>query len=397
MARYGKAGACAVRIPRTTCRLFGAIKALSLIKNCIVLVHGPKGCVYHINYILGMRGGRPSHIYSTCLDEHDIVFGAEGKLGAAIAEIEAAHRPGLIAVLSCCASSIIGEDVRSVAGMIPVSGRIITISTGGFEGDHHAGYRESLLRLVEEFARPQASIDPRAVNLIGLLRGGPDLRELVRVLSTIGVRVNTALTAGATVEDIARIPSAALNILICEPAGKGAVEYLSRQFGMPFLKLTLPIGREATLQFLGEVGRALGVAGQPEAPPMPAPSPVFVPGRHRIAIVGGPTRAIAFCRFLRDLGTVPVLIAVDFASEDLAMLRERAGPECMLLIEPEEEELEAAIRERGVDLVLGGMLERPITEAMGIRHIDVMHGCASTLGFEGAETLCRMLRDLCAG
>ena len=68
------------RIPRGTCKLFGAIKALSTIKNSVILVHGPKGCVYHINYILGMRGDRPSEIYTTCLDEHDVIFGAEQKL-----------------------------------------------------------------------------------------------------------------------------------------------------------------------------------------------------------------------------------------------------------------------------------------------------------------------------
>jgi len=45
----------AARIPRATCRLFGTIKALGNIKDSVILVHGPKGCVYHINYILGMR------------------------------------------------------------------------------------------------------------------------------------------------------------------------------------------------------------------------------------------------------------------------------------------------------------------------------------------------------
>ena len=65
------------RIPRGTCKLFGAIKALSTIQKSVILVHGPKGCVYHINYILGMRGDRPSEIYTTCLDEHDVIFGAE--------------------------------------------------------------------------------------------------------------------------------------------------------------------------------------------------------------------------------------------------------------------------------------------------------------------------------
>lgn len=103
----------AVRIPRGTCKLFGAIKALSSIKKCAVLVHGPKGCVYHINYILGMRGDHPSEIYSTCLDEQDVIFGADHKLKTAIKDLDRELHPDLIAVLSCCASDIIGEDVQS--------------------------------------------------------------------------------------------------------------------------------------------------------------------------------------------------------------------------------------------------------------------------------------------
>ena len=51
--------------PPGNLQLFGAIKALGTIKNSVILVHGPKGCVYHINYILGMRGDRPSEIYTT--------------------------------------------------------------------------------------------------------------------------------------------------------------------------------------------------------------------------------------------------------------------------------------------------------------------------------------------
>jgi len=72
------------RVPRGTCKLFGAIKAIGTIRKSAVLVHGPRGCVYHINYILGMRGDRPSEVYTTALDEHDVIFGSEDRLREAI-------------------------------------------------------------------------------------------------------------------------------------------------------------------------------------------------------------------------------------------------------------------------------------------------------------------------
>ena len=139
----------AAKIPRATCQLFGAIKTISNIKDSVILVHGPKGCVYHINYILGMRGDNPSNVYSTCMDENDVIFGAAEKLKNAIAELDAELKPKLIAVLSCCASSVIGEDVESVVKEIQkdTDARLLGIDAGGFEGDYRSGFlRCSLLR-----------------------------------------------------------------------------------------------------------------------------------------------------------------------------------------------------------------------------------------------------------
>jgi nitrogenase molybdenum-iron protein alpha/beta subunit len=391
--RLKYAGKHAVQIPRATCRLFGVIKAVGLVKNCVVLVHGPKGCVYHINYILGMRGAKPSHIYSTCLDEKDVIFGAEKKLCTAIEELDAEHRPELIAVLSCCATSIIGEDVIGAAREARTAAHVLAISSGGFEGDHRSGYAEALVRLVEEFAEIRGSVDPRAVNLVGVLRSGPDLRELVRILGLIGVRVNAVLTAGTTLGDIALIPSAALNVVLCEPAGIDAAEFLQQRFGMPYISIPLPMGYDATRRFLVEVGEALNIPVNPDDLPIPPPCLTPALDDQRIAIIGGPTRAISLTRFLRELGCEPVLVAVDHDSGCLSALHSMVSPGCRILIEPVEEEIEKNLRDLGVTLVLGGMLERPVADELGIRSIDIMHGCAKTIGIDGADNLCRILRE----
>ena len=251
----------AVRIPRGTCKLFGAIKALSSIKKCVVLVHGPKGCVYHINYIMGMRGDHPSEIYSTCLGEQDVIFGADQKLKTAIEDLDRELHPDLIAVLSCCASDIIGEDVQSAIRGTTTTAAVIGIDAGGFEGDFRTGYSETLTRLVEEFVEKRNETDPRSVNLVGLLRGGPDLQEIVRVLGLVGIKVNTVLTADATLEEIRRLGKAALNIVLCEPAGKDAAELLHKKCGTPWVIEELPIGVDATRQFLLRVTNGTWTSG----------------------------------------------------------------------------------------------------------------------------------------
>jgi len=45
-----------------------------------------------------------------------------------------------------------------------------------------------------------------------------------------------------------------------------------------------------------------------------------------------------------------------------------------------------------IDLILGGMFERPYAAMRRIPHIDVMHGSQKTFGYDGAELMENLLR-----
>jgi len=159
-----------LEIPRITCALFGALKAVSTLKRTVVLVHGPRGCVYHVNYILGMRGDRHNPVFSTCMDEHDVVFGAEDRLRDAIEELDRSREPDIIVVLSCCASGIIGEDLENACRAARTRARVIPIEAGGFSGDFSAGYAATLEALVSRTAKRGVEKEKGTVNLVGMLR-----------------------------------------------------------------------------------------------------------------------------------------------------------------------------------------------------------------------------------
>lgn len=384
----------AARIPRGTCRLFGAIKALGTIKNSVVLVHGPKGCVYHINYILGMRGDRPSEIYTTALDEHDVIFGAEQKLKEAVVYLDKTLQPQLLFVLSCCTSDIIGEDVGSAVRDATTRARTIAIAAGGFEGDFHTGYSDTLCQLVRELVKKPGLTDPCSVNLVGMLRAGPDLAELRGLLGLIGVKTNAVLTADATREDLERLGNAALNIVLCEPSGTEAAILLETLCGMPYIVEEIPIGYHSTIRFLEQVAGALGI---PAAFSLPAgldraPDCSFLKSRH-IAIISGPTRAVSMVRFLSEYNVVPRLVVVDFDSSVEEKIRCLGLPAGEVLIEPDQEQIMEKLREHKIDFLIGGMLEQPIAKALSIDHIDIMHGSQETIGFAGAHNLARLLKD----
>jgi nitrogenase molybdenum-cofactor synthesis protein NifE len=394
-----------LEIPRSTCRLFGTIKALSTVRRSAILVHGPKGCVYHINYILGMRGDRPGAIYTTSLDEQDVIFGAEEKLASAIEELDRRLSPDLIFVLSCCSSSIIGEDVESACRAAKARARVIGFASGGFEGDHHTAYGETLTRLAEELALPPSGPpEPATVNLVGMLRGGPDLRELSRVLSLAGIRVTGVLSAGATLEDLAGLGRASLNIVVCEPAGKAAAVYLEERYGTPFIIEEFPIGARAARTFLEHAALALGIpldpgvfAGEPGSGHSPGwereagETPGGPVKPLRIAVIGGPTRAVSMARYLRDRGLTPVLLVVDF---DCGVREKLAGEgleDLEILVEPSQEEILSRLTAREVDLIIGGMAERPLSALLGIPLLDMMHGSQRTACFAGERELAGIL------
>jgi light-independent protochlorophyllide reductase B subunit len=382
----------AARIPRGTCKLFGAIKALSTIKNSAILVHGPKGCVYHINYILGMRGDRPSEIYSTCLDEHDVIFGAEQKLREAIEEVDRTLCPDLVFVLSCCASDIIGEDAGRAAHDSKTHSRVITISAGGFEGDFREGYSGTLCQLVKELVKTTDTIDPRSVNLIGMLRSGPDLEELRSMLHLIGVKVNAVLTADATLEDIERIGAASLNIVLCEPAGKEAAELLQAKCGTPYIIEELPIGYHCGIRLLERVAENLHLPGNIIPLNGQDHVPEYSSLKHRrVAIVCGPTRAVSMTRFFAAYGIVPRLVVVDFDSSVIEKIGPLVNSSCEVLIEPDHDLIVRKLKDHSIDLLIGGMLELPIARALGIEHIDIMHGSQQTVGFAGENNLAGLL------
>lgn len=381
----------AFRIPRSTCKLFGAIKALGAMKRTAILVHGPKGCVYHINYILGMRGDRPAEIYSTCLDEQDIIFGAERKLVAAIEQIDRVDQPDLICVLSCCASGIIGEDVASAVRSACISARALAFDSGGFEGDHTGGYSDTLAVISRSLVTSSGVRVPRSVNLLGLLRSGPDLAELKQLLSSRDVRVLSVFTAGATPDDLSRAGDASLNLVTCETSGLAAARILEQRFGTPYYMVDIPVGKPATDRFLNTVDILLGGSGGKES--SGGATPEFrLPHDFRIALFAGPTRAKAFSEFLHELGCPPRLIVLDFPPPALESIREAAGPDCRILVQPEYDEIQENLDLLEIDLILGGMFERPFAAMRGIPHIDVMHGSQKTFGYPGAELMENLLR-----
>ena len=73
-------------------------------------------------------------------------------------------------------------------------------------------------------------------------------------------------------------------------------------------------------------------------------------------------------------------------------MSELVSERCEVLIAPEHETIMERCKVQRVDLIVGGMLERPIASRLGADHLDIMHGSEKTVGFAGADVLLKRLR-----
>jgi nitrogenase molybdenum-iron protein alpha/beta subunit len=225
-----------------------------------------------------------------------------------------------------------------------------------------------------------------------VLRSGPDLREVRRLLSLAGISVISALPAGASLETMRKMGAAALNVVICETSGLEAARYLEERFGTPYLVTDFPIGPDESRAWLQGVARAMSIKFAVPADSFPALPPVRVRER-RIAIFSGPTRAVAVARFLSGLGVSPRLIVLDFPPPDPAKVAAAAGPSCEVLVSPDWDEIVERVQELGIDLLIGGMMESPLAARFGIPLLDIMHGSQRSAGAQGAGLLLSFLQE----
>jgi len=388
-----------------TCKLFGVIRGVLGIKGAIPLIHGPIGCYYHIKYLLSMRSSRPVRILSTEMDQNDVVFGSEDKLHQKIFEVDEKYSPQLIAVLTSCASSIIGENIDNVIEKAKnnVNANLLTISSGGFEGSQIEGYIECLTVLIDLMDEPVEKVNTNngLVNLIGQYRGGPDLKIIKEYFDKLGIKLNCVLISGCTLHEIKKVPEASLNISMCEASGVEPCELMENRFNIPFLHENLPLGVNATANYLQEICKKLDkeyiFAEDEERAERELKAYIPYLTNKKAVIVAGATRAIALTDFLSELGMEPVIICLDFEGKytdfklDKIIKMRKINP--VILKQPDYLEILHETKKLKPDIIFGGMGEIGLSAELGIPLIDVMHGQELTFGFEGAIRLAKKIRE----
>lgn len=384
------------------CSLAGAVMAFEGIRGGTALVNGPSGCKFYVAALVDAQDlredplepgcllgtlyfGQP-RVACTCLQQEEIIYGSEGKLRAALGQLRAQNPGGLIGIVNSCALSVTGEDLQ---GICRETGGVVLVETSGFTGDLAAGFGQAGRALVREVMRPGSERRPHSVNLIGPMIGQynwrNDLQELERMLGRMGIEVNATLTAGATLEEIAQAPRAALNVAVWEEYGEEIAREMEARFGLPYVGLEAypPYGIRNTTLWMRQIARALGMD---LAGPLrdevdwilfrvnPFLTRYLSGGVLKglpVAIFADGSTTLALADFLVEyLGLDPVLLGLKTAGRRTEGLlkqfseERRLGPR--VLWRPDIEEIAEGLRESAPELILGSGFEQWAAREAGL-------------------------------
>lgn len=392
-------------VSQRACVYCGARVVLNPVTDAFHIVHGPIGCASYTWDIRGSLSSGPEiyrNSFSTDIREHEVIFGGEKKLSAAIDEIVrqySASPPKVIFVYATCIIGVIGDDIDAVckAAERQYDIRVIPVKSPGFAGNKSVGYKaacHALLRLMGENKRGKKI---RGINFLGDFNLAGEMWILTDYLRQIGVNVVSKFTGDARCEELMQAPQATLNIVQCA----GSMTYLAKQmeqkYGIPYIKISF-FGMEDIKLSLKHIAEAMGdqsvmekaeqltVEREKEVGPQLAYYRERLRGKKVAIYVGGGFKAISLIKQFNDLGMKTVMVGTQTGkAEDYEIIRSISDEGTVILDDSNPYELEKFMLEKGADILVGGVKERPLAYKLGIAFCDHNHERKHPLaGFEGA-------------
>ncbi|MEW9122881.1 MAG: nitrogenase iron-molybdenum cofactor biosynthesis protein NifE [Thermotaleaceae bacterium] len=389
-------------ISQRACVYCGARVVLNPITDAYHIVHGPIGCA---SYTFDIRGSLSSgeeiyrNSFSTDLREKDIIFGGEKKLSAAIDEIVGKYRPQLIFVYSTCVVGVIGDDLEAVCKSAEEKYhiRVIPIQSSGFAGNKNAGYKAACHALLDLMGEPTSEEKENGINFLGDFNLAGEIWINQSYFRKMGVSVVSKVTGDASYKELIKAQRAKLNIVQCA----GSMTYLAKQmelrYGIPFINISF-YGLEDVTESLRSIALAL------KDPDIIARTEELIvselektnqelqfyrerlKGKKAAIYVGGGFKAISLIKQFNDLGMQTVMVGTQTGrQEEYETIRELADEGTVILDDTNPTELEKFMKEKGADILVGGVKERPLAYKLGLAFCDHNHERKHPLnGFEGA-------------
>ncbi|HML48323.1 MAG TPA: nitrogenase component 1, partial [Clostridia bacterium] len=210
------------------------------------------------------------------------------------------------------------------------------------------------------------------------------------------------ITGDSSYESLLRAPSANLNIVQCAGSSTYLAERMQEEMGIPYIKVSF-FGIGDTTDSLVRTAEALGdkVAARRArvycAERAMAPAALVdsmrsrFEGRRAAIFVGGGFKAISLIRQFREMGMETVVVGTQTGrKEEYEVIAQLVGDRAVILDDANPAELEKYMLEKGADILVGGVKERPLAYKLGVAFVDHNHERKQALaGFEGVVNFAR--------
>jgi nitrogenase molybdenum-cofactor synthesis protein NifE len=395
-------------VSQRACVFCGARVVLYPIADALHLIHGPVGCAVYTWDIRGaLSSGRQLHrlSFSTDLQEKDVIFGGEEKLYLALTELIDRHNPKAAFVYSTCIVGLIGDDLDSVCARVSEEKGIsvIPVQSEGFKGNKRAGYEaacKALFRLVG--TGDTNNISPYSLNIMGDFNLAGEIWIIRDYFKRMGIEVVANITGDGRVDDIRRAHGAALNLVQCSGSTLDLAKMMEQSYDIPYMRVSY-CGVEDMTESLYAVARFFGDLRIMECTEKLVKEELSVlypklreyrkvlSGKRAAIYVGGAFKAFSMVKTLRLLGMKVVMVGSQTGTkEDYLELEEITDDGTIIVDDANPLELSAFIKEKDVDIFIGGVKERPIAYKMGVGFCDHNHERKEALeGFSGMLNFAR--------
>ncbi|CAA9256405.1 MAG: Light-independent protochlorophyllide reductase subunit B [uncultured Craurococcus sp.] len=389
----------------------GAMRVATGMQGLHYVLHAPQGDTYAdlLFTMIERRGARPPVTYTT-FQARDLGGDTAELFKSAARDAFRRHQPQAMIVGASCTAELIQDDPGGLARALDLPVPVIALELPSYQKKENWGAAETFYRLVRGLCAPPA---PRpagrapSCNILGPtalgFRHRDDVREISGLLTRMGITINVTAPLGATPADLVRLGEADFNVVLYPEIAAPAAAWLTRTHAQPATK-TIPIGLNATREFIAEVA---GLAGLDPAPILDAETARsawysrsvdsnYLTGK-RVFVFGDATHALAAARVAtEELGFTLVGLG-SYTREYARELREAARAHGIeATISDDYLAVEAAIQAAQPELILGTQMERHTAKRLGVPcavisapvHVqDYPARYSPQMGFEGANVL----------
>lgn len=390
--------------PRGGCVLSGINSVLAAIDRVCPIFHSGPGCCMQATAAEQGQSGHKHACFvsgvslpSSNMLEKEVVFGGVNKLRTTIRGATEIIDADAYFVLTGCTAGIIGDDITSVTDEFAAEGyKVYPIDTPGFAGDSNLGYETVWNTFIDKVIKAPEHKNGKLVNIFGVAPyhdpfWSGTLEELDRILSKLGLEVNTFFTRHQGIDVVEHCSEAALNIIVNPWLFKGPAEKFEKKFGVPSIRFPFcPVGATDTSRFVREVASALKlddalvqrvIQEEEDYVYSYLAQSIGALSWKRFAVAGDASSAIAITRYLaNDYSFSPILVVITepiFRPEDKERIIQNISkleyaPAPKVVFASDQWEINQAIRNEPeeITLLVGSTNEKEVALEKGIQFLN---------------------------